>query len=128
MLQMPTSASCSHVRGLRTGSEGITAFLVDTDTPGFEVSRIVHTLRSGHPTTEVVLEDVRVPDANVFGGVGNGFKLANARLAKNRIPYSAACIGVAVRAQHLAVEYTEIQGGIWEALDRSSGHQLDARG
>ena len=99
-----------------SGREGITAFLVDTDTPGFEVSRIVHTLRSGHPATEVVLEDVRVPDANVFGGVGNGFKLANARLAKNRIPYSAACIGVAVRAQHLAVEYAKFREAFGKRL------------
>ena len=91
----------------KAGRAGITAFLVDTDMPGFEVRRIVHVLRSADYPTELSLDDVRVPHANVVGEVGGGFALANDRLTRNRIPYSAGCIGVAVAAQRRAVEYSK---------------------
>ena len=89
------------------GRGGITAFLVDTDTPGFKVRRIVHTLRSSHYATELQFEDMRVPHGNVLGEVNGGFAIANDRLTRNRIPYSAGCIGVAVAAQRLSVAYAK---------------------
>ena len=89
------------------GRKGITCFIVDTDTHGFEVRRVVHTLRSGNYGTELSLDDVRVPPENVLGGEGEGFSLANAALTRQRVPYSAACIGVAVAAQELAIEYAK---------------------
>ena len=89
------------------GREGITCFIVDTDTPGFHVRRIVHTLRSAHYATELQLEDVRVPAANVLGEVDRGFAVANDRLSRNRIPYAASCIGVAVRAQEMAIAWAK---------------------
>ncbi len=89
------------------GRKGITCFIVDTDTPGFEVRRVVHTLRSGNYGTELSLDDVRVPPENVLGGEGEGFSLANTALTRQRVPYSAACIGVAVAAQELAIEYAK---------------------
>src|SRR5213082_1782209 len=52
------------------GRGGITCFIVDADTPGFHVRRVVHTLRSGHYGTELQFEDARVPHANVLGEVG----------------------------------------------------------
>ncbi len=89
------------------GRAGITAFLVDTDAPGFEVRRVVHVLRSSHYPTELTFDNVRVPNTHVVGDVGGGFALANDRLTRNRIPYSAECVGVAVAAQRLAVEYSK---------------------
>jgi len=89
------------------GRGGITCFLVDTDMKGFHVRRVVHTLRSSHYATELQFEDLRVPDANVLGEVGRGFAIANDRLSRQRIPYAAACIGVAVKAQELAIEYAK---------------------
>lgn len=89
------------------GRKGITCFIVDTDMPGFEVRRVVHTLRSGNYGTELSLDDVRIPPENVLGGEGEGFSLANAALTRQRVPYSAACIGVAVAAQELAIEYAK---------------------
>lgn len=89
------------------GRAGITAFLVDADAPGFEVRRIVHVLRSTHYPTELTLDNVRVRNSHVVGQVGGGFALANDRLTRNRIPYSAECVGVAVAAQRLAVEYSK---------------------
>lgn len=89
------------------GRAGITAFLVDTDAPGFQVRRVVHVLRSSHYPTELTFDNVRVPSSHVVGDVGGGFALANDRLTRNRIPYSAECVGVAVAAQRLAVEYSK---------------------
>jgi len=89
------------------GRAGITAFIVDTDSPGFEVRRIVHVLRSTGYPTELTLDDVRVPGSNVLGDVGGGFSLANQRLSTGRIPYSAECVGVAVAAQRMAISYSK---------------------
>jgi len=87
------------------GRGGVTCFIVDTDTPGFHVRRIVHTLRAARYATELSFEDMRVPDANVLGKVNGGFAIANDRLSRQRIPYAASCIGVAIKAHEMAVEY-----------------------
>ena len=91
------------------GRGGLTCFIVDTDTPGFYVRRIVHTLRSAHYATELQFEDMRVPHANVLGGVNKGFAIANDRLSRQRIPYSAGCIGVAIKAHEMSVEYAKVR-------------------
>ncbi len=95
----------------RTGNPeergSITAFIVDTDAPGFHVRRVVHTLRSTHYATELEFVNLRVPQRNVLGGVGQGLKIANDQLSRNRIPYAAECLGVAIRAQELAVEHAK---------------------
>ena len=87
------------------GRNGVTCFIVDTDTPGFHVRRIVHTLRSAHYATELQFEDMRVPSANILGELNKGFAIANDRLTRQRIPYAAGCIGVAIKAQEMALEY-----------------------
>ena len=89
------------------GRGGITCFIVDADTPGFHVRRVVHTLRSGHYGTELQFEDARVPHANVLGEVNRGFAIANDRLTRQRIPYAAGCLGVAIRAQEMSIEYAK---------------------
>jgi acyl-CoA dehydrogenase len=91
------------------GRDGVTCFIVDTDMPGFHVRRIVHTLRSTNYATELQFEDLRVPQANVLGEVNRGFAIANDRLSRQRIPYAAACIGVAVKAQEMAIDYAKLR-------------------
>ena len=89
------------------GRNGVTCFIVDTDMPGFHVRRVIHTLRSSHYATELQFEDLRVPHANVLGEVNRGFAIANDRLTRQRIPYAAGCIGVAVKAQEMAIAYAK---------------------
>ena len=89
------------------GRGGITCFIVDTDMPGFHVRRVVHTLRSTHYATELQFEDLRIPAKNVLGEVNKGFAIANDRLSRQRIPYAAGCIGVAVKAQEMAIAYSK---------------------
>jgi alkylation response protein AidB-like acyl-CoA dehydrogenase len=87
------------------GRGGITCFIVDADSPGFHVRRVVHTLRSTSYATELQFDNLRVSAANVLGEVNRGFGIANDRLSRQRIPYAAGCIGVAVKAQEMAIAY-----------------------
>ena len=85
---------------------GITAFIVENDWPGFSLNPIP-VLRSYYPA-QLFFDDLRVPNRNVLGEVDNGWDLlANKLLARGRIPYSAANLGVAVIAQRMAVEYSK---------------------
>ena len=91
------------------GRNGVTCFIVDTDTPGFHVRRIVHTLRSAHYATELQFENMVVPERNILGELNKGFAIANDRLTRQRIPYAAGCIGVAIKAQEMALEYVPLR-------------------
>ncbi|MBV9424167.1 MAG: acyl-CoA dehydrogenase family protein, partial [Solirubrobacterales bacterium] len=60
-------------------SRGITAFIVEADRPGFSVGKLEHKLGiRGSPTGQPIFDGVRVPDDNVVGEVGRGFKVAMA--------------------------------------------------
>ena len=106
------------------GRGGVTCFIVDTDMPGFHVRRVVHTLRSSHYATELAFEDLRVPEKNILGEVNRGFAIANDRLTRQRIPYAAACIGVAIKAQEMAIEYAKQR----ENVRRTAGLAPDDTG
>ena len=105
------------------GRAGITSFIVDADMQGFSVQRIVHTLRTTYPATELAFDNVRVPDANRLGEVGQGFSLAADRLVRQRIPYSAFCIGVAIAAHARAVEYAKNRETFAKPLAKQQGIQ-----
>lgn len=85
------------------GRGGISAFIVETDTPGFKTSPI-YVLRPSFPY-EVSLMDCRVPHENLLGEEGRGFELVTSLLGMARFPYSAANLGVAVAAHRMAVDY-----------------------
>jgi acyl-CoA dehydrogenase len=91
------------------GRDGVTCFIVDRGMPGFHVRRVVHTLRSTYYATELQFEDLRVPQRNVLGEVNRGFAIANDRLTRQRIPYAAGCIGIAVKAQEMAIDYAKLR-------------------
>ncbi|MFT7599870.1 MAG: acyl-CoA dehydrogenase [Acidimicrobiales bacterium] len=89
------------------GRNGVTAFIVDTDTPGFNVRRVVHTLRSTHYATEISFDEMRVSNDQILGEVNRGFAIANDRLSRQRIPYAAGCLGAAIKAQEMAIEWAK---------------------
>ncbi len=91
------------------GRKGITCFIVDTDAPGFRVCRVIHTLRSSHYATELEMKDLRVSSGNVLGEVNGGFAIATDRVSRQRIPYAAGCIGVAIKAQQMCIEWVRIR-------------------
>ena len=89
------------------GRGGVTCFIVETNMKGFHVRRIVHTLRSSHYATELAFEDLRVPEENILGLLDKGFAIANERLSRQRIPYAAQCLGPAVKAHEMALDYAK---------------------
>lgn len=87
---------------------GITAFLVDRGTPGFEVTRIDTTIGSDAiKLGELVFTDCFVSDEAVLGEVGSGFKVAMSSLTNGRLGVSCACIGTADRLLELSVAYAK---------------------
>ena len=86
---------------------GVTLFLVDVGTPGYDIVRPVPTMSSGGPGghCEINLIDCTVPDGQILGGLGNGFKLMQVRLGPARLTHCMRWLGAAVRSQQIAVDY-----------------------
>lgn len=76
---------------------GITAFIVERDTPGLVIEREIPML-AGARTYEVVFENCRLPESQVLGPVGEGFAPMQLRLTVRRLQMGAWCVGLASRA------------------------------
>jgi acyl-CoA dehydrogenase len=83
---------------------GISAFLVDKATPGFNVLRRIPMI-GGHVTYEIALEDCRVPAAKLLGKEGQGFAPMQVRLSTRRVQMACWCIGIAQRAVDMICEH-----------------------
>ena len=88
------------------GSRGISAFIVEKGTPGFDDSRRMD-LMAPHPVGEPVFNDCRIPYTNVIGEPGHGVRLALGTLNTFRTTVGAAAIGMAQAAYDAAVEYAK---------------------
>ncbi|KYQ88993.1 acyl-Coenzyme A dehydrogenase [Tieghemostelium lacteum] len=78
------------------GYKGITAFIVDRDTPGLSIGKKEDKLGiRASSTCEVILQDVKVPVSNVLGQVGKGYKIAIEGLNEGRIGIAAQMLGLA---------------------------------
>lgn len=97
------------------GYKGISVFLVDNDTPGFEKSRDIPVIsRTWGIEQEVKLENVIVPAENLLGEEGAGFEIAQHQFNRFRMRLGGLALGVAERSQKLAIEYAtsrEVFGG-----------------
>jgi alkylation response protein AidB-like acyl-CoA dehydrogenase len=107
------------------GYKGITAFLVERDFPGFAVGKKENKLGiRASSTTELILEGCRVPDANVLGPVGQGYKIAIETLNEGRIGIGAQMIGVASGALEAAVRYVKERRQFGKAIAEFQGVQF----
>ncbi|WP_028205127.1 acyl-CoA dehydrogenase family protein [Paraburkholderia nodosa] len=90
------------------GSEGISAFLVDTRTPGFRLGRQEHKMgRHGAPNHELFFDDMRIPADCRIGAEGDGFKACMKVLDLNRPTIAATSLGLAQGALDVAVAYAK---------------------
>ena len=88
------------------GRKGMSAFIVEADTPGFAAPRVEHKMGiRGSPTAELTFDDVRVPVANRLGEEGEGFKIAMATLDRSRLGIAAQAVGIAQGALDAAIGY-----------------------
>mgnify|MGYP001143777903 CR=1 FL=1 len=104
------------------GARGITAFILEKDTPGFTVGRKERKMGlHGSRTTELVLENAVVPAANRLGEEGEGFVLAMANLDKGRIGIAAQALGIAEAALQHAVQYARERKQFGQPIGRMQG-------
>jgi len=88
------------------GKKGISAFIVDTDVPGYIVARIEEKLgQRASDTAQIVFENCRVPTANLLGREGEGYRIALANLEAGRIGIAAQSVGMARSAFDAALDY-----------------------
>ncbi|MGH9366196.1 MAG: acyl-CoA dehydrogenase family protein [Thermoanaerobaculia bacterium] len=98
-------------------ARGISAFLVDADSPGFDRSR--HQVKLGvnaSGTVEIFLTDVRVPAENLLGREGDGFEIARATLDGGRIGIAAQAVGIATEAYEAALSYAKARKAFGKAI------------
>lgn len=99
------------------GSRGISAFIVEKDTPGFTVGKKEKKMGlHGSNTTELIFEDARVPAENLLGKEGDGFTIAMANLEVGRIGIAAQALGIAEAAFEYAKEYAKERKQFGEAI------------
>ena len=88
------------------GKAGITAFVVEADTPGFRLGSKERKMGiRGTTGAELVFEEARVPAANRLGEEGDGLRVALSALGAGRISIAACCVGLARSALELAARY-----------------------
>jgi acyl-CoA dehydrogenase len=88
------------------GRAGISCFIVEHGTPGF-TARPIRTIRTSSVPTDVLFEDCAIPAENLIGEEGQGLDLAFDLLVKQRFPYSATNLGVAVTAHRMAIAHAK---------------------
>ena len=106
------------------GHAGISAFLVEADTPGFEVARLEEKMGiAGSTTGELVFDACRIPVGNRLGEEGTGFKLAMRILDRSRPGVAAQALGIAQGATDYALEYAKTRETMGKPIAQ---HQLIA--
>ena len=114
------------------GRKGMSAFIVETDAPGFAAPRIEHKMGiRGSPTAALTFDDVRVPASNRIGDEGEGFRIAMETLDRSRLSIAAQAVGIAQGAIDASVAYAadrqqfgqrvaDFQGIQWMLADMAS--------
>jgi alkylation response protein AidB-like acyl-CoA dehydrogenase len=107
------------------GYKGITAFVVERDFKGFAVGKKEDKLGiRASSTTELLLDDCEVPDSNVLGPVGQGYKVAIETLNEGRIGIGAQMIGIAQGALSAATQYVKERKQFGKAIADNQGVQF----
>jgi len=106
------------------GHDGISAFLVEPDAPGFEVARLEEKLGiAGSTTGELVFDGCRIPAGSILGEEGEGFRIAMRILDRSRPGVAAQALGIAQGATDYALEYARTRETMGKPIAQ---HQLIA--
>jgi alkylation response protein AidB-like acyl-CoA dehydrogenase len=105
-----------------SGHSGISAFIVEADTPGFEVARLEPKMGiSGSTTGELTFDDVRIPVGNLLDEEGEGFKIAMRILDRSRPGVAAQALGIGQGATDYALDYAKTRETMGKPIAQ---HQL----
>jgi len=104
--RVDSAADDEHTLRSRREAKRFTAFVVESDRPGFSVPKYERKLGiHGSPTGQPVFENVRIPQENVIGEVGRGLGVALGTLERTRLGAAAQAVGIAQGALDYAVGY-----------------------
>lgn len=107
------------------GYKGITAFIVEKGCEGFSVGKKEDKLGiRASSTTELILDNCKVPKENVLGEVGKGYKVSIETLNEGRIGIGAQMLGIAQGAYECALKYTQEREQFGEAINSFQGVQF----
>lgn len=110
--------------GEKEGRKQLSVFIVDSDTPGYSVGAKEDKLGvRGSNTSVLVFEDVRVPQENVLGELGQGFKLAMQILGYGRIAIAAQSVGLGQAALEASIKYANERVQFGQPIGRFQGIQ-----
>lgn len=104
------------------GANGISAFIVEKDFPGFKVGKKEHKMGiKGSPTVEIVFDNCEVPAENLLGNEGEGFKIAMKVLDKSRPGIAAQALGIAAGALDFATNYAQERMAFGKPIGQQQG-------
>lgn len=107
------------------GVKGITAFIVDRDTPGYQAGPPERKMGvCGSPTSDIILDRVRVHKSQILGKEGEAFKMAMQTLDSGRLVVAAQCLGIAEAAMEEAVNYVKQRRQFGKPLSKFQGLQF----
>ena len=107
------------------GRKGMSAFIVEAESPGFAAPRVEHKMGiRGSPTAELTFDDVRVPAANRLGEEGDGFRIAMETLDRSRLGIAAQAVGIAQGALDASVAYAADRKQFGQAVSDFQGIQF----
>ena len=89
------------------GVKGVTAFLIDSGTPGYNIVRLIPTMGDAWVPTEIEFDDCRVPATQRLGEEGKAFALADEQLSHGRLKIASYQLGIAQRCLDEAVAYAQ---------------------
>ncbi|HET7290578.1 MAG TPA: acyl-CoA dehydrogenase [Thermodesulfobacteriota bacterium] len=104
---------------------GISAFIIDMDTPGVKVGKLEHKLGiKASSTAQLFFEDCKVPESAILGEEGDGFKIAMSTLDGGRIGVAAQAVGIARAALEEAVRYSKERKAFGKPISNFQGLQF----
>ncbi|MFW5855642.1 MAG: acyl-CoA dehydrogenase [Bacillota bacterium] len=108
------------------GTRGISAFIVEADTPGFTLGKKENKMGiNASDTRELIFQDCRIPRENLLGKPGEGFKIATATLDGGRIGIGAQALGIAQRALDETVQYVQEREQFGRPIAKFQGLQWE---
>ena len=120
----PADLIFARTSGKAGDGDGITAFIVPTDSPGFRLEELLWTFNMPTDHGHITLRDVRVPDSAIFGGEGRGLQVVQHFFNENRIRQAASSLGAAQFCINEAVAYARERKPFGKPLASNQGIQF----
>lgn len=120
----PADLIFARTSGKAGDADGITAFLVPTDSAGFKLEELLWTFNMPTDHGRVSLEKVRVPETSILGTEGKGLQIVQHFFNENRIRQAASSLGAAQFCIWESIEYAKIRSPFGKSLSRQQGIQF----